>query len=838
LETQIVWNWDTVSDATGYKWSAVNNYDGATDMGTATTKTETGLTCNTDYTRYVWAYSPCGNSTVLTITQATSACPFSCSSSITINHVAGVVAPVSKTVTYGIVTNIPGEPSKCWITSNLGADHQATAVDDATEASAGWHWQFNRKQGYKHDGTTRTPSTAWINPINENSDWQAANDPCAIEIGTGWRIPTSTEWTNVDAAGNWTSWNGPWNSALKLHAAGYLYYLNGTLLNRGSYGYYRSGTQLNSILSPFMYFNNSYCVMGDDDKSSGFTLRCLQDPPVPSTTPTVTTSSVTGITQTTATGGGNVTADGGATVTARGVCWSTTTGPLATGSHTTDAGTTGSYTSSLTGLTAGTPYYVRAYATNSVGTAYGNELSFTTEPVFSCGSSLTINHLVSGGVAPVDKTVTYGTVTNVPGATTKCWITSNLGADHQATAVSDATEASAGWYWQFNRKQGYKHNGTTVTPSWTITSISETSDWTTANDPCTLELGAGWRIPTYFEWMNVNWFGNWTNWNGPWNSTLKMHAAGYLSYSGGSLYSRGTIGIYWSSSQNDIDYGIAQSFYDGASSQYSDFKAFASSIRCLQDIPVPPALPTATTSSVTNITQISATGGGNVTADGGATITARGVCWSITTSPVATGSHTTDAGTIGSFTSSLAGLTAGTPYYVRAYATNSVGTAYGAEVNFTTSPVTFSIGQSYGGGIIFYIDGSGQHGLIAATSDQSTGAQWGCWGTTISGADGTAIGTGGQNTLDLMAGCTTAEIAARFCNAYTGGGYNDWFLPSKDELNQMYLQKTIIGGFADTYYWSSSEYTAGTSWYQNFANGVQNGLNKNYTYNVRAIRAF
>jgi len=83
---------------------------------------------------------------------------------------------------------------------------------------------------------------------------------------------------------------------------------------------------------------------------------------------------------------------------------------------------------------------------------------------FSCGNSITINHLVSGGVAPVDKTVTYGTVTNIPGETSKCWITSNLGADHQATAVDDATEASAGWYWEFNRKQGYKNDGSTVTP--------------------------------------------------------------------------------------------------------------------------------------------------------------------------------------------------------------------------------------------------------------------------------------------------------------------------------------------------------------------------------------
>ena len=73
-ETQIIWNWNTVPNATGYKWNTANNYAGATDMGGVTTKTETGLTCNTACTRYVWAYNTCGNSTQVTLTQTTSAC--------------------------------------------------------------------------------------------------------------------------------------------------------------------------------------------------------------------------------------------------------------------------------------------------------------------------------------------------------------------------------------------------------------------------------------------------------------------------------------------------------------------------------------------------------------------------------------------------------------------------------------------------------------------------------------------------------------------------------------------------------------------------------------------
>ncbi|MEI7725510.1 MAG: hypothetical protein WCK09_10430, partial [Bacteroidota bacterium] len=116
--------------------------------------------------------------------------------SFTINHVAGIVAPVDKTVTYGTVTGIAGEPSKCWITRNLGASHQATAIEDTSEASAGWYWQFNRKQGYKSTQTTVTPFWT-ITDINENSDWAVGNDPCNIELGGGWRIPTITEWENV-----------------------------------------------------------------------------------------------------------------------------------------------------------------------------------------------------------------------------------------------------------------------------------------------------------------------------------------------------------------------------------------------------------------------------------------------------------------------------------------------------------------------------------------------------------------------------------------------------------------------------------------------------------------
>jgi hypothetical protein len=159
----------------------------------------------------------------------------------------------------------------------------------------------------------------------------------------------------------------------------------------------------------------------------------------------------------------------------------------------------------------------------------------------------------------------------------------------------------------------------------------------------------------------------------------------------------------------------------------------------------------------------------------------------------------------------------------------------------------YYVGQSALGGIIAYILQSGdpgysstvQHGLVATTADVSTSAQWGCIGTFITGADGTAIGTGNQNTIDIMAGCATAGIAARLCGDLTQGGYSDWYLPSKDELYKLYLNRTAIGGFTSNFYWSSSETTfSNFAWGYQFSLGDAQTSSKDGNRYVRAIRAF
>ena len=111
--------------------------------------------------------------------------------------------------------------------------------------------------------------------------------------------------------------------------------------------------------------------------------------------------------------------------------------------------------------------------------------------------------------------------------------------------------------------------------------------------------------------------------------------------------------------------------------------------------------------------------------------------------------------------------------------------------------------------------------------------------TPITGADGKAIGTGEQNTDDIVAGCTTADFAAQRAKDLVMGGQSDWFLPSNDELNLMYNVKTAISSFASNQYWSSSEADSIYAWYQDLTNGYSsaNGGKDAMLY-VRPARAF
>jgi M6 family metalloprotease-like protein len=319
----------------------------------------------------------------------------------------------------------------------------------------------------------------------------------------GWSDGYNIYWFNDDSIQTVVCTNGgtPWlvhngapvdqwiNIALTYDKAKCRLFINGELAQEAEL----TGT-LNSPGWPFRiggqgggdddsYFNgiiDSLKIFGTALSQGEIAAVYLAEKPPTATPPTVITALVTPITQTTAVSGGNVISDGGTTVTARGVCWSTAVNPTISDNKTVDGSGTGSFASSITGLTSNTDYHVRAYATNSVGTAYGDDLPFKTLPAIS--------------------------------------------------------------------------------------------------------------------------------------------------------------------------------------------------------------IPTVTTTAVTPITQTTAVSGGNVTSDGGATVTARGVCWSTVANPTISDNKTVDGSGTGVFASSITGLTANTDYHVRAYATNSQGTAYGINLAFKTSP--------------------------------------------------------------------------------------------------------------------------------------------------------
>ena len=261
-------------------------------------------------------------------------------------------------------------------------------------------------------------------------------------------------------------------------------------------------------------------------------------------------------------------------------------------------------------------------------------------------------------------------------------------------------------------------------------------------------------------------------------------------------------------------------------------------------------LPTITTNAVTGITSNSATFGGAISNAIGNQIMERGIVYSTSPNPTIQSNKIVIGNGIGAFDTitdlryNYAHLLkSNTTYYVRAYAvTENNISAYGNEVSFTT----LSVGQTGpGGGIVFFNKGNANGGwqyLESAASDQSTGIQWGCVGTVIPGTQLT-VGSGEANTSLIVAGCNDASFAAKLCDNLSLGGQTDWFLPSVDELNLMYINLHLNnqGSFnTSASYWSSTESNSSFAWLFYFGSGLASsgGSSKSYTFYVRAVRAF
>lgn len=542
--------------------------------------------------------------------------------------------------------------------------------------------------------------------------------------------------------------------------------------------------------------------------------------------PTLTTISATSITSSSARSGGNISTDGGSSISNRGICYSTLPNPTTSNSIIQSGTGTGSFTVNLTNLLANTTYYIRSYAVNSTGTAYGNEVSFKTNaglPTITTTSitSITINSAKTGGDITADggaivtaRGVCYSTSSNP--TTSNSFVQSGSGTGSFSINLINLTTNTTYYVRAFainssgtayGNEVSFKTTGNlpilTTTVATTITGNSAKSGGNITTDGGSSVTGRGICY----------------------NTSPNPTTSNYIVQSGSGT---GSFNVNLTNLATNTTYYVRAYAINGAGTAYGNEVSF----KTLGSLPI---LTTGNVSSVTGNTAIS---GGNISVDGGSSIITRGICFSTTPNPTTSNSIVESGSGTGSFYVNLINLVANTTYYIRAFATNASGTAYGNEVNFKTNPP--SIGDTYQGGIVFYLDKTGAHGLIAAQTNQSSSVAWGCAGTNITNCDGTAIGTGLLNTSSIVGQCSTTSIAAKLCYNLTLNGYDDWYLPSLDELKAMYsnLKLNNLGNFDNENYWSSTQFLDSHSYYVSFSDGSQSALGKSSKISVRAIRSF
>lgn len=255
-QQQIIWNWNTVSGATGYKWNTANNYSTAMNMGSALTKTESGLTCNTQYIRYIWAYSSCGVSSATILTQSTTSCSFQCGQIYTDSR----DGQSYQTIQIG---------TQCWMSQNINYQ-------------TGTSWCYDN-----------SPTNCTI--YGRLYDWYTASSVCP----PGWHLPSNIEWctltTYIDATVdcNFVGWTGTdvgykmkstsgWNSAGNgSNASGFNGLPGGhcCFSTLGDLGYFWSSWQESSADAWIYALKFDYNTVNKSSysKGSGFSVRCLKD---------------------------------------------------------------------------------------------------------------------------------------------------------------------------------------------------------------------------------------------------------------------------------------------------------------------------------------------------------------------------------------------------------------------------------------------------------------------------------------------------------------------------------------------------------------------------------
>jgi hypothetical protein len=497
------------------------------------------------------------------------------------------------------------------------------------------------------------------------------------------------------------------------------------------------------------------------------------------TPPTVTTTAVSAITGISATTGGNVTSAGSALVTARGVCYSTSPNPTTANTVVASGSGTGSFIANLTGLTGSTTYHVRAYATSTAGTSYGADVSFTT----------------TGGTVGCIGTTQYPTAI-VAGPT----------ANGQTVTV--ATDSYAGEFYEMSFVAGSFSAGSSAPDFLTITNLSNTVLFS-GIQPLTFSVAAGnYRVHIHKNSAclteAVSRTTTMTKLGTPTVTTTAATAiTANSATAGGNVTSAGTgtvtaRGVCYGTAANPtiansiVASGTGTGVFNANLSGLAigtlyHIRAYATNSSGtsygvdLTFTTLSQALASVTTAAVTGVTTTGATSGGNVTSIGGSPVTSRGICYATTTNPTLANTVVSGGAGAGSFVSNLNGLTPNTSYYVRAYATNTAGTAYGNQIAFVTTNPTAPTVTTAGSPIVSYYTANVGGSVTNAGSSPIT-TRGVCYGLnpspTIANSFVSTGGTTGAFSVDLLGltGSTTYHYRAYATNAVgTSYGSNQTF---------------------------------------------------------------